>query len=460
VYNIFIVEYLINMPKKALIEYDHSLMQPGRHVAADEERQLHDSLGAALEALSRQKREGSVGFLAIPERRQELRAAEKMAADVANKFKTLIVIGIGGSDLGARALCRALKRPGKGMEVAFIGANTDPEEIADLLRRVDLKSAALNIISKSGDTIEPMSSFLLLRQRLIKAVGLKKHRERVIATTDAAKGTLRQISGREGYRTLPVPADIGGRFSALTTVGLFPAACAGIPVKELVAGAKEVLDGFFGQPPAKNGPLLFAGLHFEAYLRRTQHISVLMPYADGLKEFGAWFRQLWAESLGKKHDRQGKVVFHGLTPVAALGATDQHSQIQLYNEGPLDKIVTFIEVGSFRDDFTVPNAYPDIEGTAYMAGHSFEEIIHAERQATALALAKHGRPSGTLSIPAISPRAVGGLMFFFQLATAAIGELLDINVYDQPGVEEGKKAMYAILGRRGYELDAGRSAGK
>jgi len=448
------------MPQKKLIDYDHSLMRPDRHGAGgDEERQLLHLMGMARDTLSRQRQEGSVGFFSIPERRQELRAAEKLAADIAKKFKTLIVIGIGGSDLGARALYRALKRPGKGMDLAFIGANTDPEEIADLLRRVDLKSSVLNIISKSGDTIEPMSTFLLLRQRLIKAVGLKKHRQQVIATTDEAKGTLRQIAGREGYRTLPVPADIGGRFSALTTVGLFPAACAGIPIKELIAGAKEVRDAFFGQPPDKNMPLLFAGLHYEAYVRRTQHISVLMPYADGLKEFGAWFRQLWAESLGKKHDRRGKIVFHGLTPVAALGATDQHSQIQLYNEGPLDKIVTFLEVGSFRDVFIVPDAYPDIEGTTYMAGHSFEEIIHAERRATALALAKNGRPSGTLLIPAITSRAIGGLMLFFQLATAAMGELLDIDVYDQPGVEEGKKAMYAILGRRGYKLDSERRSG-
>jgi glucose-6-phosphate isomerase len=444
------------MPPKTFIAYDPTLMFTDCSgcvgATGDENKELFRSLERVQSELLRQKDAGSVGFFGIPDRKQEFRAVETLASAVANKFRTLIVIGIGGSDLGARALYRALKRPGQGMDIEFIGANTDPEEIAALLRRVDLKRSVLNIISKSGDTIEPMSAFLLLRDKLIKAVGLKQHREQVIATTDAAKGTLRQIAEREGYRTLPVPADIGGRFSALTVVGLFPAACAGIPVKELIAGAKDTLDAFFSQTPRKNSPLLFAGLHHEAYVRRTQHISVLMPYADGLKEFGAWFRQLWAESLGKKHDRQGKIVFHGLTPVAALGATDQHSQIQLYNDGPLDKIVTFIEIEKFRDDFKVPDPYPEIEGVAYMAGHSFGEIIHAERRATALALAKSGRPSGTLLISAITPRAIGGLMFFFQLATAAMGELMNINIYDQPGVEDGKKAMYAILGRRGYKL--------
>lgn len=442
------------MTRRTLIDYDHELMiadRPGKAGAAgDETKELFRSLESVRAELLRQKAAGRVGFFSIPQRREELRQVEELARAVSKRYRTLIVIGIGGSDLGARALYRALRRPGKGMAIEFIGANTDPEEIAGLLRRVDLKRSVLNIISKSGDTIEPMSTFLLLRQQLIRTVGLKRHRDQVVATTDAAKGTLRRIAEREGYRTLTVPDDIGGRFSALTAVGLFPAACAGIPVKELVGGAKEVLDDFAGRPAPKNHPLLFAGLHYEAYVRRTQHITVLMPYADALKELGAWFSQLWAESLGKKRDRRGKTVFHGLTPVAALGATDQHSQIQLYNEGPLDKIVTFIEVEKFRDDFTVPKPYPDIEGVAYMAGHSFGDIIRAERRATALALAKSGRPSGTLRLAAITPRSVGGLMFFFQIATAAMGELLDINVYDQPGVEEGKKTMYAILGRKGH----------
>ncbi len=443
------------MPKKPLIEYDHSLMFADRHGAAamtpEEAKELWHKLGPVHAELVRQAKTGETGFFSIPARRQELRAVRDLASAVSKKYRTLVVIGIGGSDLGARALVRALKVPGRGMDVEFIGANTDPEEIAALLRRVDLKKAVLNIISKSGDTIEPMSTFLLLRQELIKAVGAKRHREQVIATTDAAGGTLRQIADREGYRSLPVPSDIGGRFSALTAVGLFPAACAGIDVKGLLAGAGEILEEFISQPPRRNAPLLFAGLHYEAYSRRTQHLTVLMPYAAALKELAAWFAQLWAESLGKKHDRHGHAVYHGLTPVAALGATDQHSQLQLYNEGPLDKVVDFIEAARFRDELTVPASFADIEGAAYMAGHSFSRIIHAERQATALSLAKNGRPSGTLRIAAITPRTVGGLMFFFQLATAAMGELLNINVYDQPGVEDMKRTMYALLGRKGFK---------
>ncbi len=443
------------MQKKPLIAYDYSRMfaaRPGQGFAREDVPEMQRRLEAVRAELLRRKEAGEIGFFSIPAARRGLREVETMAAAVRREFKTLIVIGIGGSDLGARAIIRALKEPGRGVDVRFIGANTDPEEIAALLEDVDLRRAALNIISKSGDTIEPMSVFLLLRDRLIKRVGKKRHARHVIATTDAKKGTLRRIADAEGYRTLSVPADIGGRFSALTTVGLFPAACAGIPVSGLLTGAGQVLDAFVSEPAARNFPLLFAGLHYEAYVRGFQHVTVLMPYADGLKEFGAWFRQLWAESLGKKHDRKGGVVYHGLTPIAALGATDQHSQIQLYNEGPFDKLVTFVETEKFRADFKVPNPYPEIEGTAYMSGLPFSRIIHAEREATALALARNGRPNGTLTVPDISPRSVGGLMFFFQLATAAMGELLNIDAYDQPGVEEGKKNMYAILGRSGYKL--------
>lgn len=441
-------------PTPRPIDYDVSLMFSDRVGTAGMPRNgmpaLVAGLGRVKAALMGQWRSGAAGFFSVPDRKEDLAMTERLSADAAKRFTTLIVIGIGGSDLGARAILRALAPAGKGMEVRFIGANTDPEEIGALLAAVDLKKCALNVISKSGDTIEPMSTFMLLRERLIKKVGAKSHARHVIATTDAQQGTLREIARRESYRTLPAPRDIGGRFSALTAVGSFPAACAGVPVRRLLAGAADVRARFAAEAASESAPLIFAGLHHDAYLRRGQRVTVLMPYADGLKELGAWFRQLWAESLGKARDRRGRVVNHGMTPVAALGATDQHSQLQLYNEGPADKIVTFVEVGKFRKDFYVPNPYKDIEGTACMAGRSFEEIIHAERAATAQALASHGRPSGTIRIPAIAPESVGGLLFFFMLATAAEAELLDIDAYDQPGVEEGKRMMYSLLGRKGF----------
>lgn len=438
------------------ISYDADLMFDARigkaGVPVSRVPVIASRLEAVRKELQRQRDAGETGFFSVPERRKDAKEAKDAAARTSRAFRTLVVIGIGGSDLGARALVRALP-PRKGMDVRFIGANTDPDEIAALLAELDLRRTALNIVSKSGNTIEPMSTFLVLRDRLIRKVGKGKHARHVIATTDKAKGTLRAIADREGYATLPVPDDIGGRFSALTPVGLFPAACAGIDIMGLLSGAKEVRDAFFSRPAEENGPLLFAGLHHDAYAARDQHITVLMPYAAALDEFGKWFRQLWAESLGKKIGRDGRTVHHGLTPVAALGATDQHSQVQLYNEGPFDKVVTFVEVDRFRNDLAVPAAFPDIEGVAYLRGLRFDRIIRAEREATARALAADGRPNGTIRVPAITPRSVGGLMMFFMLATAAMGELLDVDAYDQPGVEAGKRTMYALLGRRGYSLE-------
>jgi glucose-6-phosphate isomerase len=444
------------MPKRPLI-YDYALMladKVGKHGCGEQEfAAVVRRLEEVHSTLSAQRREGKVGFFRIPEMRRELRETSALADAIRKKHKTLIVCGIGGSDLGARAIIAALGgryATKKGMDVRFIGANTDPEEIADLAQTVDWKTACINVISKSGDTIEPMSTFLLLRDMLAKKVGLKKLGGHVVATTDAEEGTLRVLAKSEGYATLPVPADIGGRFSALTPVGLFPAACAGVDAAGLVSGARATLEEFFTAPVTENAALMFSGLHHDAYLRRFQHISVLMPYSAKLKEFASWFRQLWAESLGKKFDRDDHEVHHGLTPVAALGATDQHSQLQLYNEGPADKIVTFIDVARFRDDFTVPRPFKDVEGLAYMGGLRFSEIIHAEREATADALMRHKRPSGTITVPGITPGSFGGLMMLFMLATAAMGELMDINAYDQPGVEQQKRTLYSLLGRAGY----------
>jgi glucose-6-phosphate isomerase len=443
------------MPIPSRITYDHANMWNSKAECGSADSRC-ELIFRPLEGVKRKLKadwtSGHAGFFSIPDLKKDLAATKKLANAVAKEFRELVVIGIGGSDLGARALLRALQKEGQGMRVHFIGANTDPDEIAALLARIDLRKTALNVISKSGDTIEPMSTFLYLREQLIKKVGHKKHARHVVATTDAKNGTMRQIADREGYRTLPVPANIGGRFSSLTTVGLFPAACAGINVTALVAGAAEERSSFDATKADECGPLSFAALQYDACRDRNQCISVIMPYADGLKDFGDWFRQLWAESLGKKLDRNGQIVHRGMTPVAALGATDQHSQVQLYVEGPADKTVTFVEVKKFSSKLSVPNPYPDIEGVAYMAGHSFQEIIHAERAATALALTRGGRPNGTVVIPSLDAKSVGSLLFFFMIATAAAAELLDVNAYDQPGVEGGKKAMYAMLGRKGYSL--------
>lgn len=379
-----------------------------------------------------------------------------LAEQTTANFENLLVLGIGGSDLGARAIMAALASPYRnfeqhrnGMRVFFLGGNTDPQEITDVLSQVDLKKTTINIISKSGDTIEPMSAFVFLRDKLVAEVGQENHAKHIIATTDVAKGTMREITDKWGYQSLIVPANVGGRFSVLSTVGLFPAACAGIDVRALLAGA-AAMDESISQAAENNIALLYAALHYLGYRNHNQNIHIVMPYAERLRQFGFWYRQLWAESLGKKESSNGEVINTGPTPVAALGATDQHSQMQLYNDGPFDKLLTFIRVEKFDQNYKIPKPLEDLEGVTYMAGHDFAEIINTEAKASAIALAQNGRPNGTLVVPELTAHTLGELFMLFEWGTAYMGELLAINSYNQPGVEAGKTAMYALLGRDGF----------
>lgn len=415
----------------ALIRYDASSMF--RLPIGLRERQALDD---AKRSILGDRTSGTQGWLGCPDDKDLVSKIKKLAQEK-KKFKTCLVIGIGGSDLGARAVWHAMKDRANGMRLEFAGATTDPDDLAATLSRLDLKSTLVNIISKSGDTVEPMSAFFVLRDMLIKAVGKKRSAGHIVATTDDASGSLRQLADEEGYATLPVPQNIGGRFSVLTAVGLFPLACAGVNISKMLSGAKRIRDEFVSGSPTQNDACRYAALHVHGDLHQKHPIHVLMPYSARLTLFAAWYRQLWAESLGK----DGK----GPTPVAAHGPADQHSQLQLYQDGPKDKIVTFIDVDSFASKLNVPNSAKKIPALSYLAGTSFQDIIHAERTATAQVLSQNGRPNGTLSIPRVDEASLGALFMHFQIATAVAGSLYGINAYDQPGVEASKQAMRALL---------------
>lgn len=427
----------------------------GEGVAPEELQALAGRLEIARRALAERKADRSLGFFDVPKRRPSRDAMQTLLLTLDKEVDTLVTIGIGGSLLGAQAVHQALdgietmKRGARRLKLVFAGDGTDPRAVFDVIESVDWKRAAINVISKSGDTIEPMSVFVLLRDRLVRAVGKKKAAGRVIATTDAEKGTLREIADREGYATLPVPGNVGGRFSVFTEVGAFPLLAAGINVDELWKGAAAEDAAFWKTSPIRNVPMLYAAHQF-LLQRRGKSVSVLMPYAKRLTLVGQWYRQLWAESLGKKSDRHRNRVYAGPTPVAAVGPADQHSQIQLYNEGPFDKIVTFVEIDDFGVDERLPEPWPDIEGVSYFSGHSLKEIVHIERQATADALAENRRPNGTLLLPDLSGASVGALLQGLMIATAVMGELADLNAFDQPGVEAGKQNMYRLMGRKGH----------
>ncbi len=422
-------------------------------VSPEEVQAIAGWLEASRRALADRKKTGELGFFDVPKRRPNREAMRKLLRALDPSIETLVVIGIGGSLLGAQAVHEALqgletlRRGERALKLVFAGDATDPRAVRDVVERVDWKRAAINVISKSGDTIEPMAIFSLLRHELIRAVGHEKAMKRIIATTDAKKGTLQAIAAREGYATLPIPGNVGGRFSVFTEVGAFPLLAAGINVDELWKGAAAEDAAFWKTAPLKSVPMLYAALQWLLY-RRGKTISVFMPYAKRLTLVGQWYRQLWAESLGKKTDRKKKPVDIGPTPVAAVGPADQHSQIQLYNEGPFDKSVTFIEIDDFDIDARLPDSWPDIEGVSYFSGHTLRKLVHAERQATAEALTDNRRPNGTLHLPDLSGRSLGALLQSLMIATAMAGELFDVNAFDQPGVEAGKKHMSRLLGRK------------
>lgn len=345
--------------------------------------------------------------------------------------KTLVVIGIGGSDLGARAVLEALRAEHAPMDLIFHGDSTDPVAISRLLQVIDIEDTVFCIISKSGETIETISQYVFLKDVVKKQT--EDWAEHFLFITDPHKGILRTEADKYGVLTLPIPDTVGGRFSVLTAVGLLPSVAAGVDIQRLIDGAISA------SQEMKELAAEIARTQFLLYQAGLK-VNILMPYSIQLQEFGRWYRQLWAESLGK----DGK----GILPIKAWGPADQHSQVQFYMDGTLLHSLFFVRVEKQEDDYTIEGV--DVEGVEYLEGHSFHEILNYEQEATALALRKLGRPSATLSVDSLDAYSLGQLFMIFELAVVYLGEMLEIDAFNQPGVEEGKQMMYALLGRKEY----------
>jgi glucose-6-phosphate isomerase len=389
------------------------------------------------------------GFMDLPKTTEFLDPSEALAQEVhASGARDFVHIGIGGSALGPIALHRALGHRYHNLLAdrsdtprVHFAENTDPASLSAILDVVDLPNTWVNVVTKSGSTAETMANFLVLRDTLMAAVGESGYRERTVFTTDPKEGYLTRIADREGTKTLPIPPDVGGRFSVLTPVGLFPAAVTGFDVAALLKGAAQCVDEVVeerGDHPA----LVGAALHYLMDVSRGRNVRVMMPYADSLDQLAAWFVQLWAESLGK----EGK----GSTPHAAVGTTDQHSQVQLYMEGPQDKVIEIIEVENHPRDLLIPKAYEDLEGVSYLGGHTMAELLNVECDATRRALREAGRPNCTIKLGKIDEEHLGYLMQALEVQTAIAGSLYRVNAFDQPGVEAGKRITYSRMGRPGY----------
>lgn len=413
---------------------------------------MADAAKAAIEDIERNRTQ--LGWPVLPE--QDISAILDMAAKVKH-VENFVVLGIGGSALGNIAVQSALNHPfyndlPRSKRLApklYVIDNSDPDLNAGLIETLDPATTVYNVISKSGTTAETMASFLTVRDHLTKSLGADALKSHIILTTDPSSGFLRQIGQREGWPMLDLPPTVGGRFSVLSTVGLLSAAVTGIDIKALLAGAAYGYQ-IARNPDVMRNPAAIAAMVNLACANQGQNMVVMMPYAHRLRHVADWFAQLWAESLGKRYDLNGAVVNVGTTPIKALGATDQHSQVQLYAEGPFDKLVNFIAVDQYQSTVTIPPAYNDLEGVSYLGGHTFNELIQAEQQATEIALNDAGRPNITHHMPAINAFTLGQLFMLFEMQTAIAGALLNINTFDQPGVEAGKIATYALLGRNGF----------
>lgn len=386
------------------------------------------------------------GWRDLPEGQEDIVAdIIATAQDIRSRFDNFVVLGIGGSALGPIAVYEALAMGDAGINL-FVEDNVDPERLVRVFGKLDLSKTMFNVITKSGKTSETMAQMMAAAD-MLKNAGLKL-KDHIIATTDAVGGNLVKIVEKEGLKSFVIPAGVGGRFSELCPVGLLPASVCGFDIRAMLKGAADMER--ICTRRENNPAATYAMLHVLG-MKRGMNISVMLPYADSLKFMSDWYAQLWAESLGKRKGLNGSDVYAGQTPVKSVGVTDQHSQVQLYTEGPFDKIITFLRVEKFRSDMDIPNAFEYVEDIAFLGGKTFAQLLEAERSATEYALMKAGRPNITITLTEVDAYSVGALLYFFEMATAYAGEMLGINTYDQPGVEEGKLATFALMGKPGFE---------
>jgi glucose-6-phosphate isomerase len=429
---------------------EHGVSEAELNDIAPRIAQLHEKFNS-------QRKAGNKKYRDLPYDGEMVKAVQREVKNFGKKCEILVVLGIGGSALGNIALHNALNpftynvsKKRKGPQL-FVLDNVDPDQIKSVVDHITprIKNTVINVISKSGETAETAGQFILFRDLLKKKLG-KKYTNSILATTDAKGGTLREICMEEGYRTLEVPDGVGGRFSVLSAVGLFSAAMTGIKIDKLLAGAAHMDSLLQSGDVRKNPAALIAAIHY-ILDQRGKKMSVMMPYASSLYYLGDWFRQLWAESLGKKDGLSKKDVYAGQTPIKALGTTDQHSQVQLYREGPNDKIITFLEVQNFGQKLMIPKSMKHVETLKYLGGSDFQTVMNAEKLATEYALLESKRPTLTVMFPRISPATVGQFIYLYECAVSYMGGLYDINTYDQPAVQLGKDATYALMGKGGFD---------
>jgi glucose-6-phosphate isomerase len=416
---------------------------------------------AALEALQcfrgRVDR-GDVGFPTLPLDSNGAKQIEKFAAGMSSEIDAVLILGIGGSALGPYAIDSSLRGPhpvqpvNKRAPRLFVMDNVDPGYCAAMLDQINPKRVVVCVIAKSGGTAETLANFMITYEWLTKAIGAKKAQKRIVAITDPQKGDLLQIAKDEKFTTFYIPGNVIGRFSVFTPVSLLPAALCGIDIHKILRGAREANQYCWSRDLGENLALQSAAIHYLLDTRRQKKTEVVFAYSNYLWDVAFWYRQLWAESLGKRVNRKGEVVHAGQTPVVALGVTDQHSQVQLYAEGPHDKMLTFWTVQRHRVELEIPaTKFAKYESAGYLQKKKLSELFQAEQRATEAALTRAGRPNCRWTLPKVDEFHLGMFFQLLEFQTAFTAELLGVNAFDQPGVELAKQLTNSLMGRKGPE---------
>jgi glucose-6-phosphate isomerase len=399
--------------------------------------------------LGRRRQAGEIPFLDLHRDSQTLKQVVELAGKLRDEVDTLVVIGAGASSLGPRAILGAL---GAASKLRIIVADSvDPGSFGAVLDGIDPARTVFNVISCSGDTMETVAQFLVVRDRVMRALGAIDYKHRVVITTDAAEGTLRQIVNDEGFHDLPVPAGLSAAFGVLGAVGLFPAAMAGVRIEELLAGAAWMDGRTRAENLWENPAHLLGTALYLAETHKQRNVVAFMPFSDRLIWFGAWVAHLWAEALGKAGDGEGenRVTGQIVSPLMAL--TEQPAQARLCLEGPNDKVVLVLRVDDHGREMEVPAAYSDLETVSYLGGKGLGAVLNLEQRATEIGLQRGGRMAMTIDVPQVNAFTLGQLFHLFVSAAVFVAVLRHPNAAETARDDDGRGWVYGLLGRAGWE---------
>ncbi|SDM13083.1 glucose-6-phosphate isomerase [Sediminibacillus halophilus] len=432
-------------------EYDRALSFFGKH----ELDYLKEPVMLAHQALHNQTGAGSdfLGWLDLPENydKEEFSRIKKAAEKIKSDSDVLLVIGIGGSYLGARAAIEMLnhsfynelsKEQRGNPQVFFVGNSISAPYMNDLYDMLEGKDVSINVISKSGTTTEPAIAFRLFRKYLEDKYGVEEARKRIYATTDKQKGALKTLANEEGYESFVIPDDVGGRYSVLTAVGLLPIAASGIDIDAMMEGAYKAQQELSSENLDENPAYQYAAVR-NVFYNKGKNIEMLINYEPALQYFAEWWKQLFGESEGKD--------FKGLYPSSANFSTDLHSLGQYVQEGRRDLFETVLHVEEPKSNITIEKDAQDLDGLNYLAGKTIDEVNQKAYQGTMLAHTDGQVPNLIVHLPKLDAYTFGYVVYFFEKACAVSGYLLGVNPFDQPGVEAYKKNMFALLGKPGFE---------